>query len=82
MHRLRRRLVPVVAGLGMAAACSFPAEPEHPFSPAEEDFTEYVADLDEDAERRMEEMMRDNQELLEEFGYEDDSLPLTGLGGR
>jgi len=70
----------IAALLIVTGACAFPAEPE-PFPPQDEDFSEIIADLNEEAERRMDEMMRENEELFEQFSTDDDSLRLTGIGG-
>ena len=42
---------------------------------------EQLTELNREAERMMEEMLRESEEFLDQFEVEDDSLPMTGLGG-
>ncbi len=78
--RLRRiRAGLVAATVCLAAACSLPAEPK-PFPPQNEDLELRVDEVTREAERQMEEMMRENQELLDQLGGEDEPLRLTPLG--
>jgi hypothetical protein len=68
----------VVAASLVAAAC---AEPVEPFSRQGREIEQQLIEVDREAERRMDQMIRDNEKLLEEFDGGDDSLPMTGLGG-
>ena len=76
------RIARLLIALAFAAltACSFPAEPR-PVPEPNPEIEDYLEELNRDAERRMEEMMRENEELFDQFGTEDDSLTLTGIGG-
>ena len=68
----------LAVGTGSCALPSdrFPAEPT-----SDLEFEEYLDELNDEAERQMEEMMRENEDFLSQFDSESDSLPVTGLGG-
>jgi hypothetical protein len=64
----------ILAASFVVAACGPPIDP---FS--RDDLIEPVIQVDKEAERRIDEMMRETQELLELERKE--PLPMTGLGG-
>jgi hypothetical protein len=78
LSRLRALIAVVV--LGIAAACAHPADRE-PFPPQDEEFEHYVENLTREAERQMEEMLRENEEFLSQF-TEEEPLRLAPVGGR
>ena len=73
-----RRIVLVAAAVGAVGACSVPSEN---FPPQNSEFEEQLVHLNREAERRMEEMLRENEEMLDQFGAVDEPLPVTGFGG-
>ena len=75
-----RIVIVVVFGVSSLVATGC-AEPVEPFLRQGREIEQQLIEVDREAERRMDQMIRDNEKLLEEFDGGDKSLPMTGLGG-
>jgi hypothetical protein len=72
------RYIALVLAALIAAACSVPTEN---LPPQNSEFEEQLLQINREAERRMEEMIRENEEILDQFGVDEDPLRVTGFGG-
>ena len=70
-----RRFALVAAVAIVVAACTVPTEN---FPAQNPDFEEQLEEINREADRRMAEMMRKNEKLLEQF--EEEPLRITGFG--
>ena len=61
-------------------ACSLPSDRLPTVPPQDTELEEEIAEMTADVERQMDEMMRENQELIDQLTGERDSLSYTGVG--
>jgi hypothetical protein len=78
---MRNRLVIVAALVTACSAATACSERVEPFPRQGQEIEEQLIEVNRESERRMDQMIRDNEKLLEQFDGGDDSLPMTGLGG-